>query len=292
MSKQQDKQRKLYTFLRTASDSGEVFSKEDLMKELDWKKSTVETYLSKQLKDHLVRQGANFRVKREFLRVTENSFLGLVTQTRQVYGKYDRLVHSHVVQYEFLLPLTREDKLRRALDDLFYLDTLIQRFTEIGSDELDMVVPRLKGESESDHFSRVAKIVSEMITGYSISHVSGRFRAAPLCSRSDAWELQSTGSPYIVDETTAVVRFIIPCQTTRVQFLDEGEMEEIISKREDQVVRDDVARIRGLFVKIFAEAVVRTIQGEDVIWLLETSFGRRLYVWQTKALEGTDDPES
>jgi hypothetical protein len=48
-----------------------------------------------------------------------------------------------------------------------------------------------------------------------------------------------------------------------------------------QAIADEVALVHWLFFNVFAEAVVRTVEGEDVIWLIEeTPRKRRLYVWQ------------
>jgi hypothetical protein len=63
----------------------------------------------------------------------------------------------------------------KALDELFYRDTLDRR-----------------------------------IGGFFISHVSGRFRTGPIVSRRDSAAKLASDKAYLIDETTAVVRFIIP----------------------------------------------------------------------------------
>ncbi|MEI9937437.1 MAG: hypothetical protein WDO69_09450 [Pseudomonadota bacterium] len=47
-----------------------------------------------------------------------------MTQVRHSVTKYKRATYDAVVTYEFLLPLTQEGKLRLALDELFYRDTV------------------------------------------------------------------------------------------------------------------------------------------------------------------------
>jgi hypothetical protein len=54
-----------------------------------------------------------------FRRVTWNDFQEVVTQVRHPFARYNRATYQNVVIYDFLMPLTREDKLRKALDELF-----------------------------------------------------------------------------------------------------------------------------------------------------------------------------
>jgi hypothetical protein len=68
-----------------------------------------------------------YRVIPEFRRVTWDEFQDLVTQVRRPFASYTRATYQAVVVYDFLMPLTREDKLRKALDELFYRDTLVRR---------------------------------------------------------------------------------------------------------------------------------------------------------------------
>lgn len=46
------------------------------------------------------------------------------------------------------------------------------------------------------------------------------------------------------------------------------------------VLNAEIARIRRLFLSVFAEAIVKRVQGEDAIWLIEDGTERRLYVWE------------
>ena len=166
--------------------------------------------------------------------------------------------HDGLVIYEFLLPLTRERELRSALDELFYKDTIIHRLGEIGLDTVERWVPRDAGESHDDYTKRVAEYAGGLFGGYSISHVDGRFLADRLRTRSDAADRLREGGDYLIDETTAVVRFV-PLS---------GSEREL---GEDRAMADDAEpdRVRQLFFGLFVEAVVRTVQGEEEIWLVE-----------------------
>src|SRR5205823_5954402 len=110
----------------------------------------------------------------------------------------------------FLLPLTNERKLRAALDELFYSDHLVQRAREIGPETLTMILPRNANEATEDYLDRVGLRVSSLLGGYSIGHVNGRFRAGDLKTHEDAARTLAARGRYLADETTAVVRFLVP----------------------------------------------------------------------------------
>jgi hypothetical protein len=178
------------------------------------------------------------------------------------------------VTYEFLLPLTKEDTLRRALDQLFYRDTLEHRVQQIRPQGLAKAVPRDENEANGMYISRVAEVVSRMFGGYSVSHVGGRFLAAPL-----ATQLAAVGQRYVIDETTAIVRFIIPCECTEIVH---GEAFDATATAtiDHQQLDEEVSKIRILFFNIFVEAVADAVLEEDEIWLLETAASRsKLYIW-------------
>jgi hypothetical protein len=120
-----------------------------------------------------------------------------------------------------------------------------------------------------------------MFGGYSISHVSGRYRAAMLASRNEAARMLTADERYLIDETTAAVRFIIPVTSTK----SESEQNTAILKIEgttlDQQAIEEISLVHTLFFNLFVEAVVRRIKGEEEIWLLEEAGRTRsLYVWE------------
>ena len=45
-------------------------------------------------------------------------------------------------------------------------------------------IPRVSGETDAQYVERAAVRVGDLFSGYSISHVGGRFRAEDLSSRS------------------------------------------------------------------------------------------------------------
>lgn len=277
-----------YEFMRAKAQSQQEFSLQDLATHGNWKLSSVQAYKSKQWKGYLIpvkgpKKGPlKFTVRREFLRVSINEFLAVFTQKRLVFPSYQRAKHEVVLQFEFLLPLTKEEQLRKALDELFYIDTLKVRIDEIGLTNLQKILPRERGTTDSDYIATLIKTVGNYFGGYSVSHVQGRFRAMDLAKKASA----TAANRYLIDETTAVVRFIAPCNTSKIEFeddfksisdaLDETELPPTGSHDESA---QEIVLIRRLFFFFFVETVVRTIKGEDEIWLLETGRSRKLYRW-------------
>jgi len=276
---------KAFEFLRARAVDQVPFTVQDVMSATGWTESSVKTYISKQWRDVLASNGGGYRVKPEFRRIGEADFKRLISQKRKIYSQYRRVEYGRVVTYEFLLPLTRENELRASLDDLFYTDTVKRRILEIGLPEVSKWVPREQDEKEVEYLDRLSSTLAEKFGGYSILHVHGRFRACSIKSRQEAAEMILDDERYLIDETTAVVRFVIPVEVTKnidsglaggFTFVDSASASDIDA---------EVDRIRTFFFNLFAEAIVRTVQGEDEIWLLEdTGSSRRLYVWERSSI--------
>jgi hypothetical protein len=102
-------------------------------------------------------------------------------------------------------------------------------------------------------------------------------------TRQQAGTLLTEGGSYLVDESTASVRFIVPCKHGVGTFEDAlnsldnlGNPPSLLDPVE---LNAEAAVIRKLFFALFAEAVVRTVRGEDEIWLIEAGVCHRLYRW-------------
>ncbi|HXI25266.1 MAG TPA: hypothetical protein VNG71_15490 [Pyrinomonadaceae bacterium] len=289
----QDSARRAYRFFREKAFSQDLFSYDELSDATGWSLVTTKDYIGKQWRDVVTRQGrgqhTKLRVTPEFRRVSEERFLSLASQTRDLFVKYDRIRFDKLVQFEFLLPLTHEGQLRKALDDLFYTESILQRLSEIESARLRLWVEPLSDESDGVYLHRVCGIVSEKFRGYSISHVSGRYLADRLTTREEAARMLANEQRYIIDETTAAVRFIVPLEASRKEI--EGDFEEFESSDETtgtEAINRETSLVRSLFLSVFAEAIVRTVEGEDTIWLIEEApTKKQLYVWRK-----TEKPES
>lgn len=107
-----------------------------------------------------------------------------------------------------------------------------------------------------------------------------------MASRNDAGKMLTENRRYLVDETTAIVRFIVPIH--RSQDTGDEDFLSAVMARESaselgEPVQGELKQIRWAFFQLFAEAVVRTVKGEDEVWLLESGPENRLYVWEKKA---------
>jgi hypothetical protein len=109
------------------------------------------------------------------------------------------------------------------------------------------------------------------------SHVQGRYKAADLMTRKEAAEYFAQDQLYLIDETTASVRFIVPCENGSSNFDDDFDSINQVAEISDTELEREVSEIRTLFFQFFVEAVVATIHGEEEIWLLETGHVRKLY---------------
>lgn len=280
---------KAYHFLLQHAQSNTSFTLDELAAATGWRGATPATYLNKQWSQLVERvDPSSYRVKPDFTRLTKEQFLRRFTQKKPIYSEYKRIGYRHVIVYEFLLPLTRETQFRSALDELFYRDTLEQRIREIGLHDLSAIVARPSGESDSDFTQRVLNAIAQRFGGYSIAHVGGRFRVGELVMRGQAGDMLALGERYLVDETTASVRFIVPCQVSRAPFgHGYSSVREAMAERSllgPADADDEASMIRGLFFSFFVEAVVKTVLGEEEIWLLETTHrGPQLFVWERQS---------
>ncbi len=277
----QEAVRKAYQFFREQYEADTAFTVQDLMSATGWSKSSVDTYITKQFRELLQRIRGEIRVRPEIQQFTEDRFLELATQKRQIYTSYRTVKYQEVVTYEFLLPLTREDQLRKALDDLFYTDTIRQRLNEVGLSQLTQWISRNGGELDKDYLDRICTLVSALFGGYSISLVSGRYRAAMLANRNEAAQMLAADQRYLIDETTAAVRFIIPITSTRTEDPQNTDILNLGGATLEPQVAEEISLVHALFFNLFVEAVVRRIKGEEEIWLVEEAGRTRsLYVWE------------
>ncbi len=274
-----EKQRKAYRFLLRHAESQKTFTPQELGSETGWTGKTPATNLAKQFKSVVESPSrGHYRVKRHFIHLAEEDFIKRTSQKEKILPSYTRTSYDSVLLYEFLMPLTREDLLRQGLDRLFFKDTLERQLTLLGTDAFESVIPRGKTISDEAYIGKVADKVAEYFGGYSILHASGRFRADDLMTQQDA-----VGKRYIIDETTAIVRFIIPLKASARSHRHIFDPAVENPTNQDENLTAEVKLVRTLFFTVFAEVVVHSVQGEDEIWLIEGLNGsQRLYKWETK----------
>jgi hypothetical protein len=165
---------------------------------------------------------------------------------------YAPTTFDHVVVLEFYMPLTQESALRRTLDSLFYEDAIVPRLERIDAGRLRAA---FGGADDASAIERAARFIDAKFRGYSIYRVDGRFRAMPLATVSDAAEISKRGT-YLADETTAVCRFVFPCND------------------------DEPAKVRLLFDELFVAAITERIKGEEEIWVVESGMRNQIRIWR------------
>lgn len=272
----EDNIHRTFEFLLRNAQTGRQFTPGDLARASGWTLINTNTNLKKRLSDLVQKKNGSYVASPELLRVRLEDFKDLFRQKQRLFTDYAFRVTPSVLVYEFFMPLAREDRLREALDNLFFLDTVRQRIREI-------TIPRIRGaiglpaETPDDEIvALVIQFVETTIGGYSLYLVNGRFRVGVLATREDVAARPSSLGPYLIDETTAGVRFILPIDTPgdeprQMTLFEPAQMATRPDERADQV--------RWLFLNIFAEAVTRVVKKEDEIWLVESGMRSALYRW-------------
>jgi len=261
-SKKLDSQLKAFRFLTSRLQSQDTFTKEEFKKETGWVVgSTFDTYWRKQFHSFVEPIGdGRYHVKETFRPyMTWPKFRQHVTQVRQVVTDYSPLTFENVLIYEFYLPLTNEAHLRTTLDSLFYKDTIVAKLKTLGFEKLQPSIPLKHGESESAYIERLVSLIELRFVGYSISHVSGRFRAERLLDRDQVARIQKQGRRYLIDETTAIAKFIFPCKNNA-----------------------EADQTRYLFEALFVRSIIQLVNGEDEIWMIESGLRNQVHVWRVK----------
>lgn len=256
-------QRAAHRFFSERLQSLEPFTKSDVMTATGWPASTLETYWSKQFR-HLVEPvgtAGQFRVRERFRPYLDwRRFRGLVTQVKAAQREYEEHEYTSVVVYEFYMPLSHEQALRATLDSLFYKDAILPRLRRIGIVKLQKQFQKTLLDTDDDKYlERVCKFVGAKFGGYSIYHVDGRFRADELCTIEEAAKQHKLlGGRYLVDETTAVTRFVFPCEASEVE------------------------PVRFLFKELFVNSITQAVDGEDEIWAVESGVHNIVHIWKPK----------
>ncbi len=272
----------IFEFLRTKFLSQESFTRKDCAAAAPaLVPSSFNTYWSKWIRPLLKEsKKGEFHVT-EALRpyMTWDSFhRNIASQVVRTYSDYKALTYASVSVFDFLMPLANEGHLRTALDALFYRDTISSKLRSIGLDEVKKHFDRNSGESDDDYVNRACEWVSDKFGGYSIHHINGRFRAAPLMTLAEAADAQKEGGRYLIDETTAVVRFIFPCGEPEEGAAAAASKSETGQARQSTVTKEH--ENTGWFLRaLFVESILQVVNGEDEIWMLESGMRNSLHRW-------------
>ena len=239
-------QRNVFELLREHLGSKETFRREDVEQLTDWKQQACGTYWSKQLRPLVVETLSSTTWRG----VPPLLSMGEVPAARHPDASDIRGLQAHPVlcrpRVQFFMPLSNENHLRDALDALFFLESIEAQLRTIPPAELEKKFPHAAGEADSEYHKRLCGWISDHFGGYSIYHVNGRYRAMALSRRAEVLDGRTR---YLVDETTAVTRFIFPCA-------DENE----------------ARTVAFLFEHLFVAAIIEMVNGEDEIWMVESHF--------------------
>ena len=280
-----------FIFFQTHFLNTEPFSKQDLMDFVD--DSNMDTYFSKYYRQ-LIELSPNdpnlFFVSSRFRQFsTLEKLTKYFSQKTHIKGEYQEEFYSEVLIFDFFLPFNNESNLRAVLDDLFYLDTIKVMIARIDQDEIFKAFPRENSENDDAYYEKLYKWISDKFCGYSIGTVSGRFIASELKSFSEVSELLSKGQHYLIDETTAIVKFIFPIslgiQSEDVRYKYDMHLsnQTQIDNEENAKVKLEINRIRFFFKNLFVKAILELVNGEDEIWMIESGLGNsKLYIWKNK----------
>lgn len=268
--------KRAFDFLIEHAQEKKPFSVEQFTAETEWTIAETQENISNRLSDLVYEEGEKYFTKPEILRVRLDDFKELLHQKKRLFTDYVLEVSSSILIYEFFMPLSREDRLREALDNLFYRDTIEQRIQEIGISRIRDGLKLSTDYSEDKIRQVVFDFMERAIGGYSIYMVNGRYRADVLASRKEVVTRPFAYGPYIVDETTAIVRFILPVETDAGKY-EYGKILEPASMAIGTKKRAEL--MSWLFLNFFAEAMIRVVRKEDEIWLLESGMRNAFYKW-------------
>lgn len=289
---QVDQYEKVYNFLVENYSSEKSFSKKEFEEKTNI--SNLETYWPKKIRP-LLEEDPNKKdryfiapVFKRYNRI--DKFARHFSQSTKVSGDYKELIYNELIIYEFFMPLNNETALKSALDDLFYKDTIKLKFQRIEKDVLKEIIPKNKGESEESYIERCCEWISETFGGYSIQQVSGRFRVDDLSSFEGVSNILASGREYLINESTAIVRFIFKLgkPTIKEEVNYDLEQFKIPQKRIDSYIytnkfNEELKKIRFFFKNLFVKTILNIVDGEDEIWMIERSNELlNLYIWKNK----------
>ncbi len=281
-----ENQRAIFEFLVAHFKSQEPFTKEEMEAQTSWQGKTFSTYWSKQYEQFVIAADADFfRVSEAFRPFASwEAFQRHVTQVRRVSSDYTLLCHDSVLVFEFFMPLTNETHLRTALDALFYKDTILARLKALDWKKLTDYFPCDAGETKAAYFDRLCAWLATRFQGYSVTTVSGRFRAQDLMTITGAAKIEEDGDRYLIDETTAIVRFIFPCgKPARREAGSARDFGDPEPDPNDPTGQEEAKRLRWFFNALFVQSIIQVVNGEAEIWMVESGLRNRLHIWRVES---------
>ncbi len=283
----EDPIRRSYFFLKNHSRSPEAFSKEEFKNFANYPNpNNFETYFTKKFKQFLEEapnEHGLFIVSRIFKKYSKwEKFRAFYSQSSKIKANYIEEYYKNLMIFEFFLPLANEVDLRSSLDELFYKDTVKLALKMIPNNEINIAFPKDE-QTEEQYIDEICDWISERFGGYSIGTVRGRFKIDDLKTFTEVAIIRSRGLDYLIDETTAIVRFIFsvgnPIKNQvfyNIEQFSENQDEGIIQAE----FKKESDQIRYIFKNLFVKSILDLVNGEDEIWMLESGIRNCLYKWK------------
>ncbi len=282
--------RNAYIFLLSHSRSPEAFSKEEFKIFASYTNpDNFDTYFSKKFRHFLDESPNNpgkYLISGIFKKYSKwEKFRAYYSQSSKIKASYIEESYKNLMIFEFFMPLTNEHDLKSALDEVFYKDTVKLSLNRIPKQELFKAIPKEEEESEVQYTERICNWISKRFDGYSIGTVRGRFKIADLRTFSEIALVRERGMDYLIDETTAMVRFIfhigIPSKNQLLFNIEQfnGNIDEDILNAD---IMKEVNQIRFFFKNLFVRNILDLVNGEDEIWMLESGIRNHLYIWKNE----------
>ncbi len=283
--KRENNIQKAYEFLLEKYKFKEKFTKEMFRTSTGWGKKIFNTYFSKIFKNIVKKvDDKHYLVTETFRKVSSwRKFEAFFSKVQLIPANFSTLWYKSVMIYEFFLPLSNETDLKSALQSLFYKDTVVQRLKMFDIEDIKKFFPMNSKESISEYYERIFGWISKKFSGYSIGHYQGRFKIDELKTYQEVADLQSREIKYLIDETTAIVKFIFPCGEPLKQLKNESYsvfLDKIDTYEDTEDIKEEIRRIRYFFYVLFIDNILQVISGEDEIWMLESGLTHRLHIFK------------
>ncbi|MFW6312243.1 MAG: hypothetical protein ACOC1K_08435 [Nanoarchaeota archaeon] len=277
-----------FNFLNEHFINPKPFTKEEFKSFCDYPNpDNFDTHYSKKFR-HLIEDAPNeedkYLVSEIFQKFsTFDKFFSFYSQSQKLKSEYSEYFYDKLLLFEFYLPLTSERDLRRTLDNMFYRDKIELMINKIKKEVLERAFPYENDENEEEYLDRLINWISGRFGGYSIETVAGRFKADDLKTFKEVGNMLAKGKTYLIDETTAIVRFIFPIGEPNIRGVDYGYNEDLKQKKLMEDYQKELKRIRFIFKNLFVKSILELVNAEDEIWMLEKGLINNLYIWKKKS---------
>jgi hypothetical protein len=264
--------RRAFLFLRDHSRTPEAFTKDEFKNFANYPNpDNFDTYFSKKFR-HLLEPDPNDQVKFLVSGIFKKfsnweKFRAYFSQSSKIKANYIEEYFKKLMIFEFFMPLTNENDLRSSLDEVFIR-------IQLNYEESDVL-----------YMERICDWISKRFGGYSIGTVRGRFKVGDLKTFAEVALLREKGEDYIIDETTAIVRFIFYLGESikkKVSFDFEQFNEDLNNNTLTREMLVEANQIRFIFKNLFVKSIQDMVNGEEEIWMLESGINNRLYIWKNE----------